>query len=215
MPIALNVDTLRKLLPPSVSLLAASKGRGMAEIEEALRAGVAIFGENYVQEAERKAPLLRGRAELHLIGHLQKNKVKRALEVFDMIQTVDSFALAQEISRHSAVPYPILIQINIGGEQQKSGCLPEEAALLIKRISELPAVRIKGLMAMAPHTENPGDARPYFRKMKSIFDGLKKKTLENVSMSILSMGMSGDYREAVEEGSTMIRLGEAFFGPRS
>lgn len=214
MAIVENTKSFLNALPPSVSLVPATKGRTAAEINEAIGAGATIIGENYVQEAERKAPLIREKAELHLIGHLQKNKVRRALKVFDMVQTVDSLELAQEISRHAEKPYPILIQVNVGGERQKHGCTPDETAGLIGKISALPNIRVRGLMAMAPHFDNPEGTRPYFREMKRLFEGIKAKGLPNVGMDILSIGMSDDYQVAVEEGSTMVRLGSAIFGSR-
>lgn len=214
MAIMENTKSLLNALPPVVSLVLATKGRTVAEINEAIGAGAAIIGENYVQEAERKKPFIKGRAELHLIGHLQKNKVRRALEVFGMIQTVDSLELAQEISRRAEKPYPVLIQVNIGREGQKHGCPPEEATALIEKISALPRIRVKGLMAVAPHVDDPGKTRHYFRKMKQLFQEIKAKELPNVSMDILSMGMSDDYTIAIGEGSTMVRLGSAIFGPR-
>lgn len=214
MAIVENTKSFLNALPPSVSLVLATKGRTAAEINEAIGAGTTIIGENYVQEAKRKAPFIRGKAELHLIGHLQKNKVRRALKVFDMVQTVDSLELAQEISRHAEKPYTILIQVNVGGERQKHGCTPDETAGLVGKISALPNIRVRGLMAMAPHFDDPEGTRPYFREMKRLFEGIKAKGLPNVSMDILSLGMSDDYKIAVEEGSTMVRLGSAIFGSR-
>src|SRR3989338_1965809 len=214
MAIVENTKSFLNALPPSVSLVLATKGRTAAEINEAIGAGATIIGENYVQEAKRKAPFIRGKAELHLIGHLQKNKVRRALKVFDMVQTVDSLALAQEISRHAEKPYPILIQVNVGGERQKHGCTPDETAGLVGKISALPNIRVRGLMAMAPHFDDPEGTRPYFTEMNRLFEGIKAKGLPNVSMDILSLGMSDDYKVAVEEGSTMVRLGSAIFGSR-
>ncbi|OGX08069.1 MAG: YggS family pyridoxal phosphate enzyme [Omnitrophica WOR_2 bacterium GWA2_47_8] len=233
-----NIIEIRKAIPSSVCILAAAKKRTSEEIGAAIGAGVRFLGENYVQEAEEKYGKLKGqgtlKGELHLIGHLQKNKVGKALKVFDCIQTVDSLELAQEISRRAQKPFPILIQVNIGREPQKSGCAPEDTPSLVKKISHLPNILVKGLMAMAPHVENPEDARVYFREMKGLFDGIcdgkttgtnnetKEKTTKNgqthepanVKMDILSMGMSHDYKVAVEEGATMIRLGESIFGKR-
>ncbi len=213
---------------PSILILAATKGRTLTEAQAAISGGVNILGENYVQEAEKKYSGLKEKRnsefELHLIGHLQRNKVKRALAIFDMVQSVDSFELAREINFHAKKKFPILIQVNIGREPQKSGCLPEDASALAKKISGLGNVRVLGLMAMAPHSGDSGDSgdpedsRAHFRTMGKLFTLIKRNAgiekLKNVRMEILSMGMSHDYRIAIEEGANMVRLGKAVFGAK-
>jgi len=216
MSIKNRIANTRNSIPASVSILGATKGRTLSEAQESISCGIGILGENYVQEAQKKYGELReqGRlkAELHLIGHLQKNKVDKALEAFDCIQSVDSFELAEKISNKSKKDFPILIQINIGEEPQKYGCKPEEAAILIKKISSLQNVRVMGLMAMAPFLDDPEGSRPYFRGMKALFEKIRGEKMPGVKMEILSMGMSHDYRVAIEEGATMVRLGGIIFG---
>lgn len=215
MTIAENFKKIRTALGPTIHIVLATKGRSPNEINSALSAGALIIGENYVQEAFKKKPFLLGEPEIHLIGHLQRNKVKRALEVFDAIQSVDSFSLAEEINKHAAQPFPILLQANIGEEKQKFGCDPKDALALARKIGTLPHVRVIGLMAMAPYSKDAEDSRPYFVRMKELFESIKKEKIPGVEMKILSMGMSADYRIAVDEGSTMVRIGEAIFGKRS
>ena len=208
-----NVLRLRKTFPSPTVLMAVTKQRSVEEISEAIAAGVTVIGENYVQEAAAKYPLLSG-VEKHFIGHLQRNKVKRALEIFDWIDSVDSFELAREISKRAAKPIPVLIQVNAGSEGQKSGVKPSEALPLIKEISALPNTMVKGLQVVAPAPSAAEDSRPYFREMKALFDKISKESIPNVEMSVLSMGMTADYAVAASEGSTMVRIGEGVFGKR-
>jgi pyridoxal phosphate enzyme (YggS family) len=199
-------------------VVAACKGKAAEQIIWAINSGIKIIGQNYVQEAETAYSKLpahaRELAEWHFIGHLQKNKVKRALEIFSCIQSVDSFALAEEIDKQARAmgkTISVLIEINIGDEKSKFGVAPENANGLIAQISPLKNVKVAGLMAMEPLSENPEDARPYFRKMKTLFDGIKKSNITNVEMRFLSIGMSNSYKVAIEEGSNMVRLGRALF----
>ncbi|MFQ6034037.1 MAG: YggS family pyridoxal phosphate-dependent enzyme [Candidatus Bipolaricaulia bacterium] len=214
--IAENVQRILKELPPGVTLVAAAKGRTPQEILEALAAGIEIIGENYVQEAEAAYAVVGKRARWHMIGHLQRNKVKRAVQLFDMIETVDSARLAAELERRCARigrVMPILIEINSGREPQKSGVLPEEAEDLIREISQFEHLKIQGLMTMGPRTGDPEAARPYFRETKRLFDELKN--LPNVELRYLSMGMSNSYRVALEEGANIVRIGTKIFGERT
>ncbi|MBC7188640.1 YggS family pyridoxal phosphate-dependent enzyme, partial [Candidatus Aerophobetes bacterium] len=154
----------------------------------------------------------------HFIGHLQKNKVKRAVEIFDLIETVDSVSLAKEIDKRCArigKIMPVLCEINIAKEKTKSGVYPEEVEDLILEISTLKNIKVLGLMTMGPFSENPEEIRPYFRKTRDIFQKLKEKSIPNVQMKYLSMGMSNSYKQAIEEGANIIRIGTRIFGPRT
>jgi pyridoxal phosphate enzyme (YggS family) len=212
-----NVVEILKELPPGVELVAAAKTRTPAEILEAVEAGVRIIGENYVQEAAEAFAAIGRRVRWHGIGHLQTNKVKKAVEIFDLIETVDSLDLAGEIDkrcRNAGKALPVLIEINSGDEAQKSGVRPQEAEALIRKIALLPNIRIEGLMTMGPFEGNPEDARPYFRITKRLFDEFQSLGLPAVAMKRLSMGMTNSYRVALEEGATMVRIGTGIFGPR-
>ena len=218
--IAANLKRILETLPPSVILVAAAKARTAKEVEEALQAGVAYVGHNYVQEAERMIPLIQDlqlKVRWHMIGHLQKNKVKKAVRLFDMIETLDSWPLAELIDRRCAAigkTMPVLVEINIGREASKTGVLPEEVDDLVRRVSDLQHIRVQGLMTMGPRFGDPEDARPYFRATKEAFDRLAKANLPNVEMRYLSMGMSNSYQVALEEGANMVRLGTVLFGER-
>jgi pyridoxal phosphate enzyme (YggS family) len=204
-------------LPEGVGLLAAAKTRRPGEILEAIEAGVGIVGENYVQEAEAARREIGGRVEWHLIGHLQKNKVKKAVELFDMIETVDSAGLAREIDKRcgqTGKVMPVLIEINSGREEQKSGVLPEEAVALVKEISALPNIRVTGLMTMGLPSGDPEELRPCFVETRKIYEKIKKLNIPGVEMKYLSMGMTNSYRIAIEEGANLVRLGSLIFGRR-
>jgi pyridoxal phosphate enzyme (YggS family) len=216
--IAENVRAILAELPAGVDLVAAAKTRSAAEILEAIEAGVRIIGENYVQEASDAAQVVGARARWHFIGHLQTNKAKKAVEVFDLIETVDSASLAREIDKRclaAAKVMPVLVEVNSGREPQKFGVLPEGVETLIREISVLGNIRVTGLMTMGPFEGNPEDARPYFRETKRVWDALRELALPGVEMSCLSMGMTNSWRIAVEEGATMVRIGTAIFGPRA
>jgi pyridoxal phosphate enzyme (YggS family) len=221
--IAANVKRFLETLPSGVILVAAAKARTAKEVEEALRAGVAYVGHNYVQEAEQMIPLIaqvpqfQDKIRWHMIGHLQKNKVKKAVRLFDMIETLDSWPLAKLIDRRCAAigkTMPVLVEINSGREASKTGVLPEEVDDLVPRVSDLQHIRVQGLMTMGPRFGDPENARPYFRATKEAFDRLAKANLPNVEMRYLSMGMSNSYRVALEEGANMVRLGTVLFGER-
>jgi hypothetical protein len=212
MTIAANLAKLT--IPADVTVVAASKTRTSEEIRQAIAAGIKNIGENYVQEAEGKN--FDG-ATLHLIGHLQTNKVKAAVKLFDLIETVDSEKLAIEINKQAQLigkTMPALIEINSGNEENKTGIHPDKAINLITKISKLKNIKIKGLMTMAPCTEDPEQARPYFKATKQLFDKIKALSIQNVEMNILSMGMSHSYKIAIEEGATQVRLGTIIFGER-
>lgn len=212
-----NVQKLLAELPPGVLLVAAGKGRTPQEILEAIEAGVQIIGENYVQEAEKAFSVIGQRAQWHMIGHLQRNKAKKAIEIFDMIETLDSVKLAQELEKHCArlgKTMPVLIEINSGREPQKSGVFPEDAEALIREVAQFPHLKVLGLMTMGPRFGNPEDARPYFQETKKLFEGIKALNIPNVKMHYLSMGMSNTYKIALEEGANIVRLGTKIFGER-
>jgi len=217
MKVRQNVSQILSELPEGVQLVAAAKTRQPEEILEAVEAGVKIVGENYVQEAERAYEMIGNRVKWHLIGHLQKNKVKKAVRLFDMIETVDSVEIAREIDKRSAEigkVMPVLIEINSGREEQKTGVLPESAVELTREISAYPNIKVMGLMTMGPRFGNPEDSRPYFVETRKIFEKLKQLNLPNVEMRYLSMGMTNSYRIALEEGANMVRLGNRLFGER-
>ncbi len=217
MSIRENVAQILRELPEGVHLVAAAKTRTPAEILEAVEAGVRFIGENYVQEAEAAYGLVGKRAGWHFIGHLQKNKVKKAVRLFDMIETVDSFEIAREIDKRCAQMgkvMPVLLEINSGREEQKWGVLPENAERLVQEISGLENVRIMGLMTMGPLTGNPEDSRPFFVEAKRLFDRMKNLNLSNIEMKFLSMGMTNSYRVALEEGANIVRIGTKIFGAR-
>lgn len=212
-----NVNQIFSELPKGVELVAAAKLRKPEEILQAIESGVKIVGENYVQEAERAYAVVGNRAKWHFIGYLQKNKVKKAVKIFDMIETVDSVELAKEIDKRCAQidkVMPVLIEINSGREKQKSGVFPEEAEQLVREVSSLQNIRVKGLMTMGPRFGNPEDSRPYFVETKNIFEKLKKLDLPDVEMRYLSMGMTNSYRIAIDEGANIVRIGSKLFGER-
>ncbi|UCB49934.1 MAG: YggS family pyridoxal phosphate-dependent enzyme [Deltaproteobacteria bacterium] len=212
-----SVKELLAELPEGVHLVGAAKTKTPEEILEAAQAGLEIIGENYVQEAERAFQVVGNRVKWHMIGHLQSNKAKKAVRVFDMIETVDSMKLAREIDKccgKIGKIMPVLIEINSGEEDQKAGVLPDEAIALIQEMSALEHIKIMGLMTMGPFTGDPEDARPYFIKTRETFEKLKQMNLPNVQMRYLSMGMSNSYKVALEEGATMVRIGTKIFGER-
>jgi pyridoxal phosphate enzyme (YggS family) len=213
-----NVTQLIKELPDGVELVAAAKTRTPEEVLQAVEAGIKTIGENYVQEAERTYAVIGNKARWHFLGYLQKNKVKKAVALFDMIETVDSVELAQEIDKRCAQMgkvMPVLVEVNSGREKQKSGVLPENAEPLIKEISKLPNIKVMGLMTMGPRFGNPEDSRPYFVTTRKIFEQIKALEIANVEMKYLSMGMTNSYRVALEEGANMVRIGTRIFGERS
>jgi pyridoxal phosphate enzyme (YggS family) len=198
-----------------VELLAATKGRSVAEIEEAVSAGVRAIGENRVQEAAAKFPALRGRVSMHMIGHLQRNKVRNALGIFDLIHSVDSVRLAEEIEREAARAggaARVLIEVNVSGEDQKFGVAPDGLPALLDAAAGLAHIRVEGLMAMAPFSEDAEASRPFFRRLRRLAAEAARKERPRVEMRRLSMGMTQDFETAVEEGATIVRVGAAIFG---
>jgi PLP dependent protein len=215
--ITANVKAILAGLPPGVELVAAAKTRTAAEILEAIDAGVRIIGENYVQEAAAAFPAIGSRARWHLIGHLQTNKARKAVEIFDLVETVDSIGLGREIDKHAAAAgktMEVLVEINSGREPQKAGVRPDDAEALVRELAALPRLRVLGLMTMGPYEGDPEDSRPYFRETRRVFESLKSLAIPGVDLHHLSMGMSHSWRAAVEEGATLVRLGTAIFGPR-
>jgi pyridoxal phosphate enzyme (YggS family) len=209
-----DVKRLLRELPLGVELVAAAKGRRPEDVVSAVDAGVKMIGENYFQEAERLYTVVSNRVVWHFIGHLQKNKVKKAVSLFDMIETVDSFELASEIDskcREINKMMPVLIEVNSGREPQKHGVFPENAASLVNQISCLKQVKVIGLMTMGPVVVNQELVRRYFKETRRLFERLQELNLPNVEMKYLSMGMSDSYRIAIEEGANIIRIGSKIF----
>ncbi len=203
--------------PTEIKLLAASKSQGVEKIRAALAAGVRLFGENYVQEAEAKKSALGATAEWHMIGHLQKNKAKTALGLFEVIQSLDSVELARALDKAAQAAgraARALVEVNLAGEASKSGVSPDRVAPMLEEIGRLPHISIEGLMAVPPAADDPEKARPYFRALRALKEKLASLAAPNVALRELSMGMSDDYPVAVEEGATMVRIGTAIFGPR-
>jgi len=212
-----NVTAIQQLLPSGVLLVAAAKTRSPEEVNAAINAGIKIIGYNYVQEAERMHQIIGNILQWHMIGHLQRNKVKTAVNLFDMIETIDSPDLAEAVNKQCALAgkiMPVLIEINSGKESNKTGVLPENVKSLIMRINHLPNLRIQGLMTMGPRFGNPEDTRHYFKATKLVFDLMKKTGTPNVEMRFLSMGMSNSYKIAIEEGANIVRIGTILFGDR-
>jgi pyridoxal phosphate enzyme (YggS family) len=199
----------------SVTLLAVSKTHPPETIQLAVENGVTLFGENKVQEARAKIPLSPGKARWHFIGHLQSNKCREAVELFELIQGVDSLAIAREISKRAeqaAKTMPILLEVNVAGEASKFGYRPEQLLVELQEIRHLPRVELQGLMAIPPYTPVPEKARPYFQRLRVLKEECEAKLGE--VLPHLSMGMSGDFEVAIEEGATMVRIGTALFGER-
>ena len=197
--------------PSEITLVAVTKTHGPEEINEAIACGVTDIGENKVQEILSKYDSISKGVRWHLIGHLQTNKVKSVVDKVDIIHSVDSFHLAEEIDRRCKAigkTMDILIQVNAAGEKQKSGIAPEELMPLLDEISRLTNLRVRGLMQIAPETDNPESVRKYFRIVKDLYDQIP-------GADILSMGMSGDFEIAIEEGANMVRIGTAIFGERN
>ena len=220
-----SLDSLRKRIasacaragrePSSVTLLAVSKTHPPDAIREAVGAGQLLFGENKIQEAKAKIPQCPSRARWHFIGHLQTNKVRDAVGLFEMIQGVDSLAIAREISKRAeqaARTVPILLEVNVAGEGSKFGYRPEQLLAELAELNALPKIEIHGLMAVPPFTPVPEKARPYFQKLRQL--KIQAEAALGAPLPQLSMGMSGDFEVAIEEGATMVRIGTALFGER-
>ncbi len=205
--------------PESVRLMAVTKTVGEERIAEAIGTGIRLFGENYVQEAKRKIELL-GRPEgieWHMIGSLQSNKAKYAVHLFDLIHSVSTEGLAAELDRRASAAgrvMPVLVEVNLGGEESKSGLEAGGAIPFIREISRFPNLAIRGLMTMPPWSDDPENSRPYFRKLRDLSRAVEDEGIPGVVMQELSMGMTQDYIAAVEEGSTIVRVGRGIFGAR-
>jgi hypothetical protein len=201
-----------------VTLIAVSKTKPLSMLKEAYEAGARDFGENKVQELVDKIPNMPDDVRWHMIGHLQRNKVKYIVDKVYMIHSVDSLRLAQTISEEAIkknVEVNILIEVNIAREESKFGAAYEEVFALVEEAAKLPAIHIKGLMTIAPFVDNPEENRKYFKKMKQLAVDIMRKSVDNVSMDVLSMGMTGDYMVAAEEGATYVRVGTGIFGQRN
>jgi pyridoxal phosphate enzyme (YggS family) len=232
MSIAENINRVRERIagaaarvrrdPGSITLMAVSKTVEPERIRQAMQAGIRVFGENRVQEFAEKFPDPGGRqgVEWHLVGHLQSNKANKAVEIFHAIDSVDSLRLAEKLDRAAAVVskiLPVLIEINAGGEESKSGVPLDSPELeeLLRGTERLEHLQVRGLMAVPPLTPSPEGARPYFRLLRDLRDSIAARKLPRIQMDTLSLGMSHDFDVAIEEGSTCVRVGTAIFGERS
>lgn len=201
-----------------VTLIAVSKTKPVEMLREIYDCGQRVFGENKVQELTEKYEVLPGDIQWHMIGHLQRNKVKYLIGKTALIHSVDSVRLArtiQEESAKKACRTPVLIEVNVAGEESKFGVSPEETQTLIEEIAQFPNLEVRGLMTIAPYVEDPEENRMIFRKLRQLSVDIAAKNINNVTMSVLSMGMTNDYEVAVEEGATMVRVGTGIFGARS
>lgn len=205
--------------PRTIRLIAVTKTVSVDHVHEAIAAGITLFGENYIQEARSKIESI-GRDDIswHFIGHLQSNKAKYAARLFDMIHSVDSVNLARELDKRAKKEnrvLPILIQVNIAQVAAKYGTNPAKLIALIRNIAPFENISVRGLMTMPPYFNEPEKVRPYFRELKKLQSRLKEEGIPNIRMEELSMGMTGDFEAAVEEGATMVRIGTALFGKRN
>jgi len=225
--IADNIEKIRRRIDAAaakslrssdaITLLAVTKTVSPSKIQEAIQTGIQAVGENYIQEAREKIALIGKRVEWHMIGHLQTNKAKYAVKLFDYIHSVDRLDLAREIDKRASLAgrkINILIEINVSGEKTKNGIPAAQAIGFIKDISPLGNLSVNGLMTMAPYSENPENSRPYFSELRAIRDHIEEEGIAGVSMKELSMGMTDDFEIAVEEGATIVRIGRAIFGER-
>lgn len=200
-----------------VTLVAVSKTKPISMIEEAMEYGIRVFGENKVQELDKKEELLPDSIDWHMIGHLQRNKVKYIAGKTALIHSVDSLRLAEQIEKEFAKKdkiADILIEVNVAKEDTKFGVLPEDTLDLIKQIAPFPHIHVKGLMTIAPYVRNPEENRVHFRDLRKLLVDINGKNIDNINMSDLSMGMTGDYMIAIEEGATYVRVGTGIFGER-
>ena len=216
-----NIDEACRMAgrdPKEVALIAVSKTKPVSMLKEAYDAGARCFGENKVQEIMDKHPQLPEDIQWHMIGHLQRNKVKYIVDKVSMIHSVDSLRLAQTIEQEAAkhnVCVPVLLEVNVAQEESKFGLKMDEVLPLIETIADFPHIKVQGLMTIAPYVENAEDNRDFFRQLKKLSVDIEAKNINNVSMSVLSMGMTGDYQVAVQEGATMVRVGTGIFGERN
>jgi pyridoxal phosphate enzyme (YggS family) len=227
MDIAANISTIRQRIvaaaarsqrpTDSIKLLAVTKTVSPLSIGKAIDAGISMFGENYVQEAKEKIAAIEKNVQWHMIGHLQTNKAKYAVKLFDYIHSVDRIDLARELDKKAGLTgrkINILIEVNVSGEKTKDGIPADEAVNLIKNISPSENLSVRGLMTMAPFLANPEDARPYFSALRNLRDNITREGITGIHMEELSMGMTDDFEVAIEEGATIVRIGRAIFGKR-
>jgi PLP dependent protein len=225
--IATNINKIRQRIkaaatkcqrdPDSIKLLAVTKTVPPALVSQAITAGITEFGENYVQEAKEKIAVIEQRVRWHMIGYLQTNKAKYVVNLFDYIHSVDRMELAMEINKRAGLTgrkINILIEINVSGEKTKSGITAASAVGLIKDISTLENISVKGLMTMAPYSDNPENSRPYFSELNKLQKNIINEGISGIQMEELSMGMTDDFEIAIEEGATIVRIGRAIFGER-
>ena len=226
MDLAANLETIRQRIrtaceragrnPDSVTMLAVTKMQPPEVVQAAAKLGLILFGENKVQEAKAKMPLCPGNLRWHMIGHLQSNKCRDAVELFKMIQSVDSLSLAQEINKRAeqaARTMPVLLEVNVAGEASKFGYRPEQLLAELKELNALPRIEIHGLMTVPPWSVDAEKARPHFRRLRELKE--RAEAVLGAPLPHLSMGMSGDFEIAIEEGATMVRIGTELFGPRA
>jgi hypothetical protein len=203
--------------PREVKVLGAAKSQSVGLIRLAIASGVTLIGENYVQEAEAKKSQVPESVEWHMIGHLQRNKAKAAVEIFDLIETLDSVALARELEKQGkriGKKIRTFVEVNLAGEESKSGISKDDLASLLESIAMLDHVAVEGLMTVPPFREDPEESRPYFRELRELKDKFNAQRIPHVDLQELSMGMTHDYPVAIEEGATILRIGTALFGPR-
>ncbi len=201
-----------------VTLIAVSKTKPVSMIQEALETGILDFGENKPQELKEKYEILPKHIRWHMIGHLQRNKVKYVVGRAAMIHSIDSYRLAEAVEAEAAKQervIPVLVEVNIAREASKYGLMEEETCEFIEKISHFSHLQVEGLMTIAPFVENPEENRKYFEKLRKLYVDIKSKNIDNVNMCNLSMGMTGDYQVAIEEGATMVRVGTGIFGSRN
>ena len=201
-----------------IKLLGAAKAQSIDVIHAAVAAGVTLIGENYVQEAKEKMARISQSVEWHMIGHLQRNKAKAAVELFDVIESLDNPALARELDREGrkqGKTVRVFIEVNLGGEDSKSGIAKNQIASLLEEAAKLSHLHVEGLMTVPPFHENLEEVRPYFRELRELREKLNELHLPNIDLKELSMGMTHDYPVAIEEGATIVRIGTALFGSRS
>lgn len=227
-PIAANIAAIRQRIaaaaaragrnPEDIRLMAVSKTVEPERIRQAMAAGMTLFGENYVQEAREKIPGIGHGVEWHMIGHLQTNKVKYVVNLFDWVHSVDRLELAQELHKRAGQhtrKLNVLMEVNVSGEASKNGAHPEQVLGLARSISLLPNLIVRGLMTMPPYSEDPENSRPYFQALRKLQQEITRAAIPGIRMDELSMGMTDDFEVAIEEGATIIRVGRAIFGERS
>jgi hypothetical protein len=225
--IAANIDEIKYRIagaaaragrdPAQIKLMAVTKTVAPERVKEAIDAGITLFGENYVQEAKEKIAALGKNVQWHMIGHLQTNKSKYVVHLFNCVQSVDRMELAHELDKRARLAgyaIDVLIEVNVSGEQTKSGIVSSETINLVEKISALENISVRGLMTMPPFSDNPEDSRPYFRALKEISRQISQARIPRVMMDELSMGMTDDFEVAIEEGATIVRIGRAIFGQR-